>query len=269
MGIPLRRGRLLNAYDRRGTTEAVLISESLARTTFGNTDPVGQRMRAGPEIGDTTRQPAVIVGVVGDVKQLSLAPGQEAAFYVAMGQWPWVDNVQSLVVRAAGDPQHLVQAVERAIWSVDRNQPIIRVATMDALVARSEAQRHFVLTVFAAFGLAALALAAIGVFGLVSGGVTERLPELGVRAALGASRGNILVLILRQGIVLAAVGVAIGLGGAGLVSGLLSTLLFGISRADTITYLAAALLVLIIATIASAFPAWRAARVDPTTTLRG
>ena len=221
-----------------------------------------------PRSARPTRPWDIVVGVVGDVKQTSLAPGAEDAFYVSMGQWWWVDNVQSLVVRSAGDPAALAPAVRRAIWSVDRNQPISRVATMDALVARSEAQRRFVLTVFEAFGLAALALAAIGVFGMMSGSVTERMRELGVRAALGASRGRLLVLVLRQGLALAAAGIAAGLVGAVVLSGALRTLLFGISNTDTATYVGAGALVLVVALVASAFPAWRAARVDPSVTLR-
>ncbi len=268
MRIPLVRGRLLDASDRPGSPEAIVISESLARHLFPDRDPIGQRLRAGPEIGAADRPWDIVVGVVGDVKQTSLAPGAEDAFYVSMGQWWWVDNVQSLVVRSAGDPAALAPAVRRAIWSVDRNQPISRVATMDALVARSEAQRRFVLTVFEAFGLAALALAAIGVFGMMSGSVTERMRELGVRAALGASRGRLLVLVLRQGLALAAAGIAAGLVGAVFLSGALRTLLFGISPTDTATYVGAGALVLVVALVASAFPAWRAARVDPSVTLR-
>jgi putative ABC transport system permease protein len=268
MRIPLRRGRLLDRFDRPGSPEAVVISESLARHQFPDADPIGRRLRVGPEISDPGRPWDVVVGVVGDVTQTSLALGGEDAFYVAMGQWVWVDHVQSLVVRANGDVSALVPAVERAIWSVDDSQPISRVATMTALVGRSEAQRQFVLTVFEAFGLAALALAAVGVFGLVSGGVTERLRELGVRAALGASRGTLVGLVIRQGLTLAAMGVAAGLVGAAFVSGALRTLLFGISRTDAATYVCAGALVLLVALVASAIPAWRASRVDPSVTLR-
>ena len=268
MGIPLVRGRLLNAFDRPGTMEAVVVSASFARHQFPHQDPLGQRMRFGPEIGATDRPWDVVVGVVGDVKQASLALGAEDAFYVAMGQGPWVDNVQSLVVRASVDPTTLLPAIQRAIWSVDADLPITRVATMTQLVERSEAQRHFVLTVFAAFGLAAVALAGIGIFGLISGGVTERAAEIGVRAALGASRGGIVLLVLRQGTQLAAAGIALGLVGAVAASGVLRTLLFGISRVDPISYLGAGVLVLVVALAAAAVPAWRAARVDPATTLR-
>jgi putative ABC transport system permease protein len=269
MGIPLLRGRLLDAGDRPGSAESVVINASMAKSEFGGADPIGQHFRAGPEIGDTTRPGAVIVGVVGDVKQSSLADEETNAFYGATGQWPWVDRFESIVVRTTADPSALVPAVERAIWSVDRNQPIIRVATMEQLLDRSEAQRHFVLTVFMAFGLTALILAAIGVFGLISGSVTERLSEIGVRTALGASRGNIVLMVLRQGMTLAGVGVVIGIAGGAAVSGILRTFLFGIGRSDVVTFAAASLLVLAVAVAASAIPAWRAGQVDPAQTLRG
>lgn len=268
MGIPLRRGRLLDDRDRTGAQESIVISEALARQVFGARDPIGQRLKAGPELSDQNRPWDVIVGVAGDVKQGSLGDDSTPAFYVAMGQWPWVDNVQTLVVRTSDDPAALVASVKQAIWSVDRNEPIIRVAAMDTLVARSEAQRRFVLIVFAAFGLAALMLAAIGIYGVTSGGVTERTTEIGVRAALGASRSSILAMILREGLVLAAIGVALGAIGAAILSGTLRTLIYGISRGDALTYAGAGILVLLIATIASAAPAARAARVDPAAALR-
>lgn len=268
MGIPLERGRLLSPFDRPGGTEAIVISEAFARHQFPGKDPLGQRLRFGSEIGATARPWDVVVGVVGDVKQTSLALGAEDAFYVAMGQGPWVDRVQSLVVRTTRDPAALLPAVQRAVWSADANLPITRVATMAQLVDRSEAQRHFVLTVFTAFGLAALALAGIGVFGLISGGVTERTAEIGVRTALGASRGGIVMLVLRQGTTLAAAGMVFGVIGAVAVSGMLRTLLFGISRADLVSYAGAGVLVFLVSLAASAVPAWRAAQVDPATTLR-
>ncbi|MGH9411657.1 MAG: FtsX-like permease family protein, partial [Vicinamibacterales bacterium] len=230
-------------------------------------DPIGQGLHAGPEVG-SSRPWDVIVGVVADVKQSALSDDNTPAFYVATGQWDWVDNVQTIVVRTTGDPTALVGSVKQAIWSVDRNQPIMRAATMETLVARSEAERRFVLTVFAAFGLAALMLAAIGIYGVISGGVTERLTEIGVRAALGASRAAILRMILGEGVALAVSGVVFGAIGAALLSNALRTLIFGISRADAVTYVAAAGCVLVIAIVASAAPAVRAARLDPSKALR-
>jgi predicted permease len=267
MRIPLRRGRLFDARDERSAPEAVIVNESYARRVFGGTDPIGQRVRAGPEIGSTTRPWDVIVGVVGDVKQASLAVAQQDAFYVPIGQWSWVDNVQSLIVRTSVDAKTLAPAIRNAIWSVDR-QPITRVATMDDLVSRSEAARHFALVVFEAFALAALTLAAIGIYGILSGSVTERTREIGVRSALGASRGNILGLVVRQGMMLTGLGVAIGVVGAVAASRAVAALLFGVSRFDPVTYLAVVGLLVGVSGIACWVPAWRAARVDPVITLR-
>ena len=268
MRIPLERGRLLEASDATGGPEAVLINESFARRIFPGRDPVGQLVRAGPELGSPDRPWDVVVGVVGDVKQTSLALDAPDAFYVPMSRWPWVDPVQSLVVRARGDAAALAPAVRRAIWSVNRDQPIDRVATMDAMLAGSAAQVWFALTVFEAFALAALALAAIGIFGVLSGSVAERTREIGVRTALGASRGSIVMLVARQGLGLTALGVAIGLGVAVAASRALASLLFGVSRLDPATYLGVVTLLAGAALLACAVPAWRAARVDPAVTLR-
>ena len=268
MHIPLRQGRLLEAQDRPGAPEAIVISESLARHVFADANPIGQRLRIGPEVGDAHHAWDIVVGVVGDVKQTSLALGADDAFYVPMGQWSWVDNVQSLVVRTTGDAAALAPSVERAIWSVDRDLPIIRVTTMSDLLARSEAQRRFVLTVFEAFALAALALAVIGIYGVLAGSVAERMREMGVRAALGATPATIRALVLRQGMTLTLIGTVIGIGAAVLATHAIATLLFGVSQLDPITYLGVTALLLGVSGIACWVPAWRASRVDPAVTLR-
>lgn len=268
MHIPLLRGRLLNERDRAGAPVAILISESFAKRMFPGQDPIGRRVRAGPDRGQADRRWDTIVGVVGDVKQTSLALNEPDAFYTTTTQWAWVDNVQSLVIRARGDAGALAPAIRSAIWSVDKDQPILRVATMDSLLAQSEAERRFALILFEAFALVALVLAAIGMYGVLSGGVTERTREIGIRAALGASRGNILALVVRQGMTLAGLGIAIGLGGAAVASQALTTLLFGVSHLDPVTYLGVIALLLAVSAAACWIPAWRAAQVDPSITLR-
>lgn len=268
MHIPLRRGRVLDERDRAGAPVAVLMSESFAKRKFPHQDPLGQRVRIGPDIGHANAPWDVIVGVVGDVKQTSLALSEPDAFYTTPAQWSWVDNVQSLVVRTRGDAAALAPAVRSAIWSVDKDQPIVRVATMESLLAASEAQRRFALILFEAFALVALLLAATGMYGVLAGSVTERMREIGIRAALGASRRNILGLVVRQGMVLTAVGIAIGLMGAAAASQALTTLLFGISPLDLITYLGVVALLGAVSVFACGAPAWRAAQVDPSITLR-
>ncbi|MGE5100921.1 MAG: FtsX-like permease family protein, partial [Deltaproteobacteria bacterium] len=203
-----------------------------------------------------------------DVRQTSLSLGDEDAVYVTPSQWHWGDRLMSLVVRGRGDATALAAPIRRAIWSVDKNQPIVRIATMDDLLALSQANRHFALVLFEAFGVVALLLAAVGIFGVLSGGVTERMREIGVRSALGASSADILALVVRQGMTLTSLGIAIGLGGSALASRALITLLFGVSRLDPVTYLGVVALLLVVAAIASWAPAWRASRVDPAITLR-
>jgi putative ABC transport system permease protein len=269
MGIPLLGGRLLDRRDRPGAPEAVVLSESFAKRRFGDRDPIGERLRIGPETLDPERPWDVVVGVVGDVKQSSLdALTPPDAFYVAMGQWTWVDLVQSLVVRTKGDSPALVPAVKQAIWSVDSTPAITRIATMEDLLAASEAQRRFALTVFAAFAATALVLAALGLYGVIAGSVAERTREIGLRCALGSSPANILALVLRQGMTLAAIGVLIGLAAAIAASRGLEALLYEVTSLDPITYLGVISLLGAVSTLACWLPAERAARVDPTIALR-
>jgi predicted permease len=264
MGIALRRGRLLDARDGEFAPPAVLISESLARTAFPGQDPIGQRVHVGP----VDRPWYIVAGVVADVKQTSLAEVQPKAVYLTPAQSWFADTTLSLVLRARGDAASLVPAVKRAIWSVDKDQPVVRVALMDTLLAASESQRRFTMIVFEAFAFVALALSAAGIYGVLSGSVAERTREIGVRSALGASRGNIFALVIRQGMTLTGLGVLIGMTGAAAMTQAIVTLLFGISRLDPATYLAVVALLAAVSAIACWVPAWRAARVDPSITLR-
>jgi len=214
---------------------------------------------------------------VGDVKQMSLALSESDAVYITAsspaatiraGQWRFADRAMSLVVRARGDAAALAPAIRQAVWSVDKDQPVVRVATLDDLVAASAAERRFALILFEAFALAALVLAAAGIYGVLAGRVAERTREIGVRSALGASRGNILALVLRQGLTLTGLGVAIGLAGAAAASQAIVAMLFGVSRLDPVTYLGVIVVVAGVSAIACGVPAWRAVRVDPASTLR-
>jgi len=186
MAIPLRSGRLLNAQDTANTPPVVLISESLARSKFRDQDPIGQRLRLGGNDGPWN----TIVGVVGDVKQTSLTVSKRNAVYMTNAQWPFADSAMWLVVRAHGEPAALAPAIRQAIWSVDKNQPIVRVATMDQRLASSAAERRFALILFEAFGFVAVVLVAVGLYGVLSASVTERTREIGVRLALVHKSGT-------------------------------------------------------------------------------
>jgi putative ABC transport system permease protein len=263
-GIPLRRGRLPDGRDTAGAPPVAVISESLARIKFGDQDPVGRRLHIGP----IDRPWFTVVGVVGDVRQVSLAESQPEAVYVPAAQWWFVDTAMSLVVRARGGAAALAPAVREAIRSADKDQPVARVATMDELLARSAAERRFALVLFEAFGVAALVLAAVGVYGLLSGSVAERTREIGVRLALGATRRDILSLVVRQGMKLVGLGVVIGLAGAAAASRALASLLYGVSRLDPASYFGVVALLASVSAVACWLPAWRASRVDPSITLR-
>jgi predicted permease len=264
MGIPLRTGRLLDQHDRAGSPRAVVVSEAFAQAAFPGGDPIGQRLRFGDPEGDWY----TIVGVVGDVRQTALGLTTASAVYVTPTQWHWVDRKISLVVRGRGVPLALAPAVRAAIWSVDKDQPVVRVATMRELVEASVTDRRFALTVFEAFGLAALVLAAIGLYGILSVSVTERTREIGVRSALGASARDILALVLREGMVLTGVGVVVGLVLAWAAGRSHAALLFELPPLDPVTYGGVVVLLLGEPTHACRGPAWRAARLDPALTLR-
>jgi putative ABC transport system permease protein len=269
MGIPLVRGRLLGPEDVRGAPQAILVNESFAAARLDGRDPIGQRVRIGGNVGRPDLPPATIVGVVGDVRHTSLASAAPDAFYVRMGQWTWVDNDQTLVVRAAtGDPGSLVEPIKQAIWSVNAALPVTDITMMADLVAKSEARRTFALAVFAAFGLAALLLAGVGVYGVIEERVTERTREIGLRAAVGATPARLAALIVRQGLILTVIGVAIGIGVAASSTRAIASLLFGIEPFDLVTYGGVVALLLGITFIACYAPALRAARIDPAITLR-
>jgi putative ABC transport system permease protein len=265
MQIPLRRGRLLNDSDIKTSPPVALISESLARNRFPDEDPIGKRFHAGP----MRENWITVVGVVGDVKQLSLSLDQTDAFFMTPEQWTsWADHDRSLTIKSLGDPTALVPAIRDAIWSMDKDQPIVRVATMTDLVEASAAERRFLLRLFELFGIIALVLASTGIYAVISATVVERTREFGIMSALGASPSRIFALVVKQGLVLTAIGLAIGLVGAAAAGRLISSLLFGIFWIDVPTYVGVLFLLFMIGGFACALPAARASRVDPAERLR-
>jgi putative ABC transport system permease protein len=269
MRVPLLAGRLLNEQDMRpDSPRAVVINASFAKRKLPGQNPIGRRLCLRCGVGQDGSPWSTIIGVVGDVRQLSLELNSEDAVYVPSSRWYWAETSMSLVVRTRGDAASLVPSIRSGIWSVDKDQPIVRVATMDTLVTASQAQRRFAMVIIEAFALVALLLAGTGLYGVLAGSVTERTREIGVRVALGATPALILRLVVRQGLGLTLVGVAGGLLGAVAASRALISLLFGISRLDLITYLEASALLVGTSIIACCLPAWRAAQVDPAITLR-
>lgn len=264
MGIPLVRGRLLGLAGAGGAAPTVVVSEALAESAFPGRDPIGQRIH----VGRTDLPPYTIVGVVGNVKQTSLATGPAEAVYLRTEDWYAADRAVWVVVRSPGDAAALVPSIKRALWAVDGDQPIVRIATMDDVVIRSEGGRRFALIILEAFAALALVLAGIGLYGVVSGSVTDRLHEIGIRAALGASRQEILGMVIRQGMSLTATGMAAGIVAAAVLSRTVVTLLFGVTRLDPVTYLAVASVLVATSVLACWIPAARAAGVDPASTLR-
>ena len=260
--IPIARGRAIDERDTAGAPRAVVISEALAAERFGSIDPIGHTLRIGPA------GPFVIVGVAGDVRQVSLALTDADAVYISPAQWPFAEPVMSFVIRTHAAPSSYIADARRAVWSVDRDQPIVRVSTMDDLVRQSASQKRFALTVFEAFGAVSLLLAAVGIYSLLAAIVSASSRDIGIQAALGATRGRIVTGVIRQGLALTLLGIAAGLLAAMFLSRALVTLLFGISHLDPSTYTAVVAILLAVSVLASSLPAWWAARVDPSVTLR-
>jgi putative ABC transport system permease protein len=264
MQVPLVRGRFLDSRDRDGGARAILINETFANRYWPNQDPVGKRMVFG---SPGERNPWItIVGVVGDMRRRGLHQGARLETFFSTTQN--IGRNMLLLVSTDGDPLALAGAVRGEIRALDRSAPVTAVSTVDAQIGESLAIRRFQAWLLAMFSMLAVLLAAVGVFGLMAQLVTRRTPEIGVRMALGASPGDVLAMVLRQGALLAAAGGLVGLLGAFLLARGLRSLLFGVGAADPISYVGAAVIMGLSVLIACAVPAWRAARIDPTLALR-
>ena len=275
IGIPLKRGRYFGVEDAIQSEPVAIINETMARRVWGTADPVGQRIAW----GNAAQHPPWmrIAGVVGDVKQGPLNTETVPQIYT-----PWVQGSDFLIaenvvgvlrslrvaLRGEVEPTALTDTVRARIRAIDPALPVTSVQTMSEIVSRSAAVPRFNALLVSLFALLALLLAAIGIGGMLAMSVSRRLPELGVRMALGAQRRTLVAMVIRQGMVLAAAGLAVGLPSAWLLSRVLSSLLFGISSRDPITFAAVAGVLGIVALIACAVPAWRVTRVDPLTVLR-
>jgi putative ABC transport system permease protein len=264
LGIPLLKGRTLTEADVANNTGAVVINEALAKRFWPGEDPLGKRLRTGPSSDQASWQ--TVVGVVGNVRHLALELEPRSELYYHTDSNPPFGPV--FVIRTKGDPHNVISAVRAQVRELDRNLPVANVNTMEQLVTQSVAQRHFAMLLFGVFAALALVLAGVGIYGVISYSVTQRTQEIGVRMALGAQRRDVLRLILGQGMKLAVLGVAIGLGLAVVLTRLMQSLLFGVRATDPLTFALIALLLTAVALLACWLPARRATQVDPLVALR-
>jgi putative ABC transport system permease protein len=263
IGIPLLRGREFNDQDTGAGQPVVTINAAMARRYFPNEDPVGKRIKIGPPEGEPW---LTIVGVVGDVRNVGLDMEPALATYEPHPQRPW--RTMNLVIRTDVEPASMAATVRNALRERSKGLLIYNVSTMDQRISASMAPRRLNMTLLGIFAVVALMLAVIGIYGVMSYAVTQRTHEIGVRVALGAQRVDVLRLVVGQAMILALVGVAIGLGAAVGLTRLMTGLLYKVSATDPITYAGITAVLLGVALLASYIPARRASRVDPMTALR-
>ncbi len=273
MRIPIVRGRPLTSADRRGALKVMVISEALARAAFPGQDPLGKRI-ACCEPGPDGKGPdyKTVVGVARDVRSRALGEAPAPEFYLPIEQvpaegWDWVQRTAFIVVRTELDPLAMSNPIRAVVETVAPGVPLFQVRTMEQRLRDSMATARFNTMLLTLLGLVGLALAAIGVYGVIAYFVTRRTQEIGVRMALGASRGHVLALVFRQAAWPVGLGIVVGVVVAALGTRVLATQLFGVSAYDPLTFGAVVVTLALVALIASLIPATRAASVDPTRAL--
>jgi putative ABC transport system permease protein len=269
LGVPLVNGRRFDERDAPEAPGSVMINEAMARRHWPDRDPIGARLKLGD--AESTAPWFTVVGVVGDIRQMGLDSPPEPEVYFSLEQppndWPFLFP-RHLVVRTAGDPLALAGAVRNAVWEVDPNQSITWIRSMVEIFDADLANRNTQLTLVGGFAVLALLLASVGLYGVLSYAVSQRTPEIGVRMALGAQRANVVGSVVRRALLLAVVGIGIGLAGAFGVTRFLASFLFGVSPTDPATLFGVSVAVLIVTGLATYVPARRAAAVDPVSVLR-
>jgi putative ABC transport system permease protein len=264
--VELRRGRLFDDRDREGAPLVAVVNETMARQFFPGVDPIGQRIQFGTEPSDGF--PTVeIVGIVADVRQ-SFAGGSDAELFLPYAQYP--DPILApmylspiLVVRTDGSPADLAGAVRAAINAVDPEQPLVNVRTMEGAIAGTVSQPRLQATLLIVFAGVAVALAAVGVYGVMAYTVSQRIPEIGVRLAVGASPARVLSMIVWQGARLALAGLGLGLIAAAFAARAVESQLFVVRGLDPATFAAATAVLVVSALVATYIPARRASRISP------
>ncbi len=269
MGVPLIKGRTLDDLrDRKDAPNVVVVDEEMVKRYWPNVDPIGKRISFGDPTKDTSSKWITVVGVVAHTKHEGLDAEARVQLYFDFQQaGPGLLNM-AFAVRTAGDPLAATTAVRNAIHEVDRDVPLSNVKSMDQLLEMSVGQRRLSMLLLGVFAGIALVLASLGIYGVMSYSVAQRARELGVRMALGAARGNVLGLVLRQGMTLTVMGVVIGLLGAFALTRLMASQLYAVKATDPLTFTLVALLLTTIAAVATLVPALRATRVDPVVALR-
>jgi putative ABC transport system permease protein len=267
MNVPLRQGRYFDKRDNENSMRVAIINETMARQYWPGQNALGRRFNIGdPNDGEWME----IVGIVGDVRQMGLDEPVKAEMYVPYRQvtdWPYF-SPRDLAIRTSGNPSNLVGSVRQIIREVDPDQPISNIATMSEVLGVEAEQRRMGMIMLAAFAGLALLLASLGIYGVLAYFVTQHTNEIGVRIALGANRRNILALVLKKGMSLTLLGVAIGLAVAFALTRLMSSLLFGVNASDPLTFVVVPLLLSLVALLACWIPARRATKVDPMIALR-
>jgi putative ABC transport system permease protein len=262
MGIPLLEGRDFDLTDRAGSPPVTIVNQELARRAWPNQSAIGRRIKiVGPP--DVL---ATVVGVAGDVKQLTLSEPAQAQLYQPKLQSGGIFG--SVAARTDGDPMALANQMRAAIWSVDRDQPVWKIRSMQSLVERDVAPQRFTTILTVSFALLALVLAAVGVYGVMSYAVAQRTREIGIRMALGAGQGQVVRMVVIRGLWIIGVATGVGLAASYVATRFIRSQLFGVSATDLVTFVAVPVALAAIATMACYLPARRAARVDPVVALQ-
>jgi putative ABC transport system permease protein len=267
MGIPVRKGRDFNERDEHKSPQVIIVSETFARLHFPNEDAIGKRIKPGISTFDDEETPMrEIVGVVADVKNRALSTEPQAVYYVPLAQIPFSQMIT--VVKTVGDPHALVKSANQEVAAIDGDLPVFGVKTMEEYISQSVSTPRFNTTLLSIFAAVALTLTVVGLYGVMSYAVAQRTNEIGIRLALGAQTRDVLSLIIKQGLQLILLGLAIGLLGAVALMKVISGLLFGVTTKDPFTFVSVAVVLTFIALLACYVPARRATRVDPLEALR-
>src|SRR5579864_4055917 len=264
MRIPLLRGRDISPADTATAPQVLLISETTARRMWPGEDPIGKRVK----VGDMDKPWWTVVGITGDVHHVGLDAQPDMQMYVPHQQWAFPDGLMIFVIRTAGKPAAISSAAQQAIHSIDPTQPISRIAALANYVGLSVQDRRFALILIGAFAAIALALSVVGIYGVTAYSVAQRTREIGIRIALGAKRGELLGLLLRQGMLLVVCGVVAGIIASVALTQFLASMLFDVQPTDLPTFATVALLLVAVSVAACFLPARRAMRVDPMVALR-